>query len=191
MDGPSCEKGVALKDVLDLLEEFCRLNEARIESRGRLPHRNELRWRELKVLYDRLMSRGSGMKEYQAPSFVVEDVRKRLSHRGRLRVPTSMEVFFRYKGTYFSSRLVNLSRGGLFMSSNILLTAGSPIIVYLPNLGESYEDLFETRGEVAWSSKGSSATNLPRGMGICFRDMKQRAAEQLDTFLIQAIHQQL
>jgi Tfp pilus assembly protein PilZ len=102
-----------------------------------------------------------------------------------------MEVFFRYKDTYFSSRLVNLSRGGLFMSSNILLTKGSPITIYLPNLGDSYEDLFETRGEVAWSSRGGSATNLPRGMGICFRDMKQRAAEQLDAYLIDAIHRQL
>lgn len=185
------KKGVALKDVLDLLEEFCRLNEARIESRGRLPRSNELRWRELKVLYDRLMSQGSTDKPYHPPSFVVDDIRKRLSHRERLRVPTSMEVFFRYKDTYFSSRLVNLSRGGLFMSSNILLTTGSPITVYLPNLGDNYEELFETRGEVAWSSKGGSATTMPRGMGVSFRDMNQGAAEQLDAFLIKAIHRQL
>ena len=122
MDVHRVKKGVALKDVLDLLEEFCKLNDARMESRGRLPRRSELRWRELKVLYDKLMSRSSETKDHKAPNFVVDDVRKRLSHRGRLRVPTSMEVFFRYRGTYFSSRLVNLSRGGLFMSSNILLT---------------------------------------------------------------------
>ncbi len=183
--------GVDVKDVLDLLEEFCRLNESRIESRGRLPSRSELRWKELKVLYDRLMSRGSSEKECDTPRFVVDDVRERLSHRGRLRVPTSMDVFFRYKDTYFSSRLVNLSRGGLFMSSNILLTTGSHLTVYLPNLGDSYEDLFETRGEVAWANKGGSPESMARGMGICFREMRQSAEEQLDTFLVNAIHQQL
>lgn len=181
----------ALKDVLDLLEEFCKLNEVRIESRGRLPQRSENRWEELKSLYDRLMSRDPSARKPGMPTFVAEDIRERLKHRERLRVPTDMEVFFRYKDTYLSSRLVNLSRGGLFLGSSVLLAEGAQITVYLPNLGDDYEDIFETRGEVAWTTRGSPQSGIPRGMGVRFRELSGSAKAQLDTLLIRKLQARL
>jgi hypothetical protein len=179
-----------LKNVLDLLEEFCKLNDARTASRGYLTEGSERRWRDLKALYDRLMSRppaGNPTTNY----FAEDDIRERLKHRKRLRVKTDMEAFFRYRDTYLSSRLVNVSRGGLFLSSNVLLSKGSYVTLYLPNLGSDYGELFETKGEVAWTTPGIPEAGIPRGMGIRFKEVTKRTVEQLDSYIIESLQKRL
>ena len=179
-----------MKNILDLLEEFGKLNDAKVDANGYLPPKSELRWRELRTLYDGIMSPvGSG--NLPLPSFHIDQVRRRLKHRGRLRVRADMEAFFRYKDMYLSSRLVNMSRGGLFLGSNVLLDRGIRITVYLPNLAESYGDLFETKTEVAWTNREQSQVGLPRGMGVSFRDIGGKAATQLDSYIVETISERI
>ncbi len=178
---------MALKDVLDLLEEFCRLNEAKTQSKGRLSPVSESRWRDLKALYDRLMSRREQSDRAVSPQFDSDDIRQRIKHRKRLRIPTDMEAFFRYKDTFLPSQLVNLSRGGLFLSSKVLLSEGTRITLYLPNLSSDFGELFETQGEVIWATSGLTLSGLPRGMGIRLHAIKRIAAEQLDAFIVESL----
>jgi hypothetical protein len=181
---------MALKNVLDLLEEFGKLNDAKIDGNGYLPPKAERRWMELRSLYDGIMlSASSGNSPL--PSFHIDEVRRRLKHRGRLRVSTDMEAFFRYKDMYLSSRLVNVSRGGLYLSSNVLLDRGIRITVYLPNLAESYGDLFESKTEVAWTNREQARDGLPRGMGVSFRDIEGKAAAQLDSYIVETISERI
>jgi Tfp pilus assembly protein PilZ len=180
-----------LKKVLDLLEEFGQLNDAKIESGGNLAPTGELRWRELKEFYDRLMSISPAKKGLDRRRFLAYDIRDQVKHRGRLRVRADMDVFFRYQDSYLPSRVVNVSRGGLFMGSKILLTKGSEIKLYWPNLGSDYGDLFENDGEVAWTTPGATKSKLPRGMGVRFCKMKKAAQEQLDVFIVDALEEQL
>lgn len=179
-----------MKNVLDLLEEFGKLNDAKIDGNGYLPPKAESRWMELRTLYDGIMfSADSGNSPL--PSFHIDEVRRRLKHRGRLRVRADMEAFFRYKDMYLSSRLVNVSRGGLFLSSNVLLDRGIRITVYLPNLAESYGDLFESKTEIAWTNRLKSQEGLPRGMGVSFRDIGGKAATQLDAYIVETISERI
>ena len=180
-----------MKDVLDLLEEFCRLDDAKTRSRGRLPPLSESRWRDLKSLYDRLMSRETRKINPTTPQFEPDDIRQRIKNRKRLRIRTNMDGFFRYEGNVLPSRLVNLSRGGLFLGSNVLLEKGSLITVYLPNLGGDYGELFETQAEVVWATRGIPESGLPRGMGVRFHEIGRIAAEQLDSFIIESLQKQL
>ena len=188
--GPSREGG-KLKKVLDLLEEFGRLNDDKIESGGSLPPTDELRWRELKEFYDRLMSISAAKKGLDRRRFLAYDIRDQVKHRGRLRVRADMDVFFRYQDAYLPSRVVNVSRGGVFMGSKILLTKDSCIKLYWPNLGSDYGDLFETDGEVAWTTPGATKSDLPRGMGVRFSKMEKAAKEQLDAFIVESLEEQL
>jgi c-di-GMP-binding flagellar brake protein YcgR len=126
-----------------------------------------------------------------SPQFDSDDIRQRIKHRIRLRIPTDMEAFFRYKDTFLPSRLVNLSRGGLFMSSKVLLSEGSRITLYLPNLGSDFGELFETQGEVVWATRGIPRSGLPRGMGIRFRAVRGIAAEQLDSYIVESLQKRL
>lgn len=188
--GPSHEGG-KLKKVLDLLEEFGRLNDDKIESGGSLPPSDELRWRELKEFYDRLMSISSRKKGLDRRRFLAYDIRDQVKHRGRLRVRSDMDVFFKYQDAYLPSRVVNVSRGGVFMGSKVILTKGSPIKLYWPNLGSDFGDLFETDGEVAWATPGTAQSDLPRGMGVRFCKMNKAAQEQLDAFIVDSLEEQL
>lgn len=182
---------MALKDVLDLLEEFCQLNDAKTRSKGRLPSPSENRWRDLKALYDRLMSRHVRKEIPTTSQFASDDIRQRIKHRKRLRIRTEIEAFFCYGDNFLTSRLVNLSHGGLYLSSNVLLDRGSLITLYLPNLGSDYGELFETEGEVVWTTRGIPESGLARGMGIRFRKMSGIAAEQLDSYIIESLQKQI
>lgn len=188
--GPGLE-GEKLKKVLDLLEEFGKLNDAKIESGGSLAPTEELRWRELKEFYDRLMSISPAQKGLNRRRFLAYDIRDQIKHRGRLRVRTDMDIFFRYQDAYLPSRVVNVSRGGLFMDSKILLTKGSRINLYWPNLGSDYEELFETEGEVVWTTPGGPKSDLPRGMGVRFCGMKRMAQQQLDAFVVDSLEERI
>ncbi len=180
-----------MKKVLELLEEFGQLNDAKIESGGSLSPTEELRWGDLKEFYDRLMSISPPKKGLDRRRFLAFDLRKQVKHRGRLRVRTEMDVFFRFQKSYLPSQLVNVSCGGLFMGSEVLLSKGSRVRIYMPNLGSDYGELFETEGEVAWSSAGASKSDLPRGMGIRFCRMKGRAAEQLDAVVVDSLEERI
>lgn len=180
-----------MKTVFERLEEFAELNEAKIELAGNLPADLEARWRELKAYYDRLMTKPPTERGPMARRLVIDEIRRRLRRRDRLRVRAVTDFFFHYQNTYLSARLVNLSKGGLFFSSHILLAKGSPVALYLPNLGPGYEALFETRGEVVWSSKGDGHSGLPRGMGVRFLDVEPEAAAQLDAFVVEALERRL
>jgi len=195
---PSCHdtfargnRAIPVKTVLNILEEFAVLNDAKVRFRGSLHPTSEGRWRSLKDFYDRLMSHPPSREAPSPCSRLSDMIRRQLTHRGRLRVRSEMRIFFQFEKAYYSSRLVNLSRGGIFIGSSILLTRGTPMTLYLPNLGSSYSELFETRAEVVWATKGIPRAGLPRGMGIRFCEMTPSTAEQLDDFIIESLRKRL
>lgn len=169
---------------MDVIAEFSELNDAKIQSRGLLPPGLEGRWKRLKTYYDQLMLQVPASKAGESLSSLI---RQKLSHRCRLRVRTEMEVFFLYQSDYETTHLVNLSRGGLFLGSELLLGRGARITVYLPNLGAGYDALFETRAEVVWATLGNPRAGQPRGMGVCFREITRTAEEQLDIYIVDSL----
>jgi hypothetical protein len=187
---PGFAKGAALKNVLDMLEEFSQLNDERIASNGWLDPDAERRWRALKALYEIFNLPAEADMRPPVPDSAPGCPDSAQIRRAGIRVPTDMHIFLRHEDDHFSSRVLNMSRGGLFVNSKSILLAGSPIKIFLPNVDCNYGELFETEGEVAWSNGGPSGTLL-HGMGISFRKLRESAAEQLDAFLIEILDTRL
>lgn len=170
-----------MKSELDLVEEFCELNQAKIEAWGSLPVASEQRWKELKGFYDNLLISRATKKVPSGDRFDRKEIVKRLQSRSRLRVPTEMNVFFCHGDTYAPGRSANMSCGGLYVSSDIALEPGDPLTLYMPNLGGGYEYLFETPVDVVWTA-GRHVHH--RGMGLRFHDLDRNTEEQLDEFIV-------
>jgi uncharacterized protein (TIGR02266 family) len=179
-----------MKTVLDLISEFGALNDTKLRSGGSLPPTDEERWSELKTFYELLMSREGLPLPQNAPLFSAADIRDCLSDRERIRVPVETPIVFEHQSRYHTARVVNLSRGGLFVASETLVEAGSILTLYLASIGS--EDLFETKGEVVWCTKrGVPEADLPRGMGVQFLEFPESAQEKLDSYVVETIAKRL
>lgn len=170
-----------MRSELDLVQEFCELNQAKIESWGSLPVASEQRWKELKGFYDNLLISRASSKVPSGDRVDRKEIDTRLQNRSRLRIPTEMGVFFCHGNTYAPAQSVNLSRGGLYVSSEIALDPGDPLTLYMPNLGGGYEHLFETPVDVVWTAKKYGDH---RGMGLRFGALDRDTDAQLDEFIL-------
>jgi uncharacterized protein (TIGR02266 family) len=171
-----------MKSELDLVREFSELNEAKVDSWGALPIPSEKRFRELKAYFEDLMMRRSTERIPLLDRHESFEIWNAITGRARLRIPAEMSVFFCHDDAYAPARSVNLSRGGLFVGSDVTLTRGDRMTLYMPNLGRGYENLFETTVDVVWAARDAQAAR--RGMGVRFQDLRPEAAEQLDDFLV-------
>ena len=91
--------------------------------------------------------------------------------RRQLRITKKFKVSYRSAQSFVNSYLFNLSVGGLFIKTDILLEPGEKIHlkVFLPDKG----DALEVAGEVMWSheeEKEISGKTFPPGMGVKFLD---------------------
>ena len=166
---------------LDLVQEYSNLNQAKIESWGSLDMSYERRWRELKGFYDNLLASRLETKVPSSHRFGRSELEFRLPHRASLRVPVEMGLFFCHGDTYAPANLKNLSQGGLFVTSNVTMSTGDILTLYMPNLGSGYELLFETPVDVVWTSPQKEN---PRGLGLRFLNVDEPTREQLDSFIL-------
>ncbi len=171
-----------MKSELELVREFSELNEAKVDSWGTLSASAEKRFRELKAYFDDLMHRRSTDRIPLLDRHESFEIRSAVTGRSRLRIPAEMTLFFCHDDAYAPARSVNLSRGGLFVGSDMTLRRGDRMTLYMPNLGRGYESLFETTVDVVWAAREGRARL--RGMGVRFQDLRPEAAEQLDDFVV-------
>lgn len=181
-----------MKTVLDLIAEFGALNDAKMRTGGSLPPGDEERWAELKAFYQLSMSQEGLNLDRNSPPITAADIREHLKDRERIRVPTDATVVFRNEGEYFTGRVVNLSRGGLFLASERLFEIGARLEIYLAQIGRDTEELFEVKGDVAWLTKhGVPELDLPRGMGVQLVDSSKNAVDKLDSYVVETIAKKL
>lgn len=181
-----------MRTVLDLLREFTALNDAKVRRGGSLPPSDEKRLHELKAFYDLLMSQ-SGLPTNADRSFVSEsDLRNHLFERERLRVPTEINAVLRHENRFYAVRVVNLSRGGVFLASQALPDLGSRLSLLIPDADGSAENALELEGEVTWrTERGLPEAGLPRGMGVHFIDLTPEVQKELESRVLGAIETQL
>jgi hypothetical protein len=171
-----------MKNELDLVREFSELNEAKIDGWGTLPAADDKRHRELKRFFDDLLLRRATDRIAPSDRFETFEIRNAVPLRARLRVPAEMSLFFCHEHGYAPARTANMSRGGLFVGSEVTLDRGERLTLYMPNLGRGYETLFETTVDVVWSAK--DRPGLHHGMGVRFRELAPDAEDQLDDFIV-------
>jgi len=178
--------------VLDLISEFGSLNDTKLRSGGSLPPEEEERWTELKTFYELFMSREGLPLPLEMPRFSADDIRVCLRDRDRIRVPVETPMVFEHDGRFYTARVVNLSKSGVFVASETLLDTGSLLTLFLAGIGGRQEDLLETKAEVVWCTKrGVPEADLPRGMGVRFVDFPKEAQEKLDAYVVETIAKRL
>ena len=177
-----------MKTVLDLIGEFALLNDAKVMWGGRLPDEAERRWEELKDFYDLLMSHSGVGPRPVSRQFSAKDVREKVTSRERLRVPLETDMIFSVGGEFHAAKGVNVSRGGLYLSSPLILPASSRVTVYLSSTDVTHESLLEANGEVVWSTlEDPACAALPPGMGISFTTQENVLEQHLDAMVINAL----
>ena len=177
-----------MKTILDLIAEFAVLNDAKVRQRGALPPAEESRFRELKGFYDLVMANTGVAPRSVTKRFSAEDILHKVTARERLRVPIETEMIFESGGELNAGLVVNLSRGGIFLSARQLLPVESRMTMYLATPDASDYALIETPARVVWATeRGISESLLPIGMGLSFVDKKGLVERYLDAMVVDAL----
>jgi len=182
-----------MKTVLDLVGEFASINDEKTRCGGRLPPDWERRWAELKGFYDLLMAQDGKARRPLSRRFSTSDIRRRVRDRERLRVPANLDVVLRFEGEYYPGQVGNLSCGGAFLASQVILPVHSQVILYLANPYGRQAALLQTEGEVRWTCQGASVPDLPCGMGVRFRaeESVSHVHHQLDSIVVETLEDHL
>lgn len=181
-----------MKTVLGLIGEFGALHDAKMRTGGSLPPEDEERWAELKAFYEVLMAQTGLDLHREASPITTNDIREQLTDRERIRVPVEVPVVFQEGKKHHSGKVVNLSRGGIFVATDHLSDVGAHLTVYIPQVGSTSEEVLEIESEVVWVTKrGVPEIDLPRGMGVQFTKYPTNAREKLDSFVVETIARKL
>lgn len=181
-----------MNTVLDLLGEFGLLNDAKGVWGGRFPPESERRFQELKSFYDFLMSKSGIGPRPVTRRFTAQEVEEKVTARERLRVPLAHELIFRADPEFHSAMGVNLSRGGVFLTSPVVLPVRTKLSVYLTSPDVSREALLEAEAEVAWTTRDTGREGAAReGMGLSFRGDMGAMFKQLDALVINSLVRRL
>src|SRR3970040_3050745 len=96
------------------------------------------------------MSREGLPQPLEMPRFSADDIRVCLRDRDRIRVPVEAPMVFEHNGRFYTARVVNLSKSGVFVASETLLDTGSLLTLFLAGIGGRQEDLLENKGQGGW-----------------------------------------
>jgi uncharacterized protein (TIGR02266 family) len=109
---------------------------------------------------------------------------RRADQRGSLRVPARMRVSFASIGELGQSLMTNLSRGGLFVATELVLEIGTRVTLRL-HVGGAEKDL-EAQAEVV--SLGLGPRGDPkRGLGLRFVETEGAVRRELDALYERAL----
>ena len=92
-------------------------------------------------------------------------------------MPYAVQVEFRTPSSFLVAYSVNLSRGGLFLETDVAIPTGSPVTVELvvPTAGTT-----SLNGTVAWRRGHEDGTQGPFGLGIEFQDVAPQLGAMID-----------
>ena len=183
----------AMKTVLDLIREFGALSDSKARRGGRLAPRDAERWEELNAFYELLMTQsGPAARRASGHRPSASDLRGQLVERKSLRVSTHGTAIVHHGGGSLTARVINLGRGGVFLSSDTLFPAGIRTSVYLADIpGAKHGEILKLEGRVVWlSEQGMPDVSLPRGMGISFVSMTPEQRDRLDSLVLGILERQ-
>ena len=178
-----------MKTLLDLIQEFAVLNDAKTLGGGSLPQAEEQRWRELRDFYDILMMQ-KGIRDQPVARFSADEIRQRISSRIRLRVRTDMEVLVQHETELLSCRIGNLSCGGALLVCDSFLDVGSRVTLRLNHI-ERREGVLWVQGDVVWKHSGSPDSDPRYQMGIRFVSLEKNDWAKLDSFVVENIEHRI
>lgn len=179
-----------MRTLLDLIQEYATLNEAKTVARGVLPPALESRWQELKRFYDLLMAQ-DGLARDPASRFNAIQIRDRVASRGRLRVETELEIVVVHEGSYHHARVSNLSRGGARLHGDESYTVEAELTLHMASISRR-ESALPTAGRVRWQRDlGKTNGSFRFHTGVQFCDLGALEEQNLDAFVVECLEAKL
>lgn len=178
-----------MKTLLDLIQEFAVLNDAKTLGGGILPPVEERRWRVLKEFYDTLMVQ-EGFREQPVARFSADEIRKHVSSRLRLRVRTDMEVAVQHQTDFLSGRVGNLSCGGALLMCDDFIDVGARVTLHLTHI-DRREGVLWVNGDVVWQRNGGPETGPRYQLGIRFVGLEKNDWAKLDSYVVENIEHRI
>lgn len=177
------------RTLLDLIQEYAILCEAKTHHGGQLPPVAEQRWQRMRSFYELLMSQ-DGESDRPAAVYTAHDIKSKIWSRRALRVRTTETVSVKTDHEALSGRLADVSRGGGLVQCDQALVPGSPIGVSL-SLDET-ADMAELEAEVVWVAGHPAVAQRPRfRMGVRFLDSDPVVDQRLDRLVVQRLERKL
>ena len=179
-----------MSTLLDLIQEYATLNEAKTVARGVLPPALEARWTDLKRFYDLLMAQ-DGLARDPASRFSAAQIRERVASRGRLRVETELEIVVAHGASYHRARVSNLSRGGARIHGDDPYPVGDELTLLMASISRG-ESVLPTTGSVRWQiDRGASNGSFRYNTGVQFSHLDAAAEQNLDAFVVDCLEAKL
>jgi hypothetical protein len=179
-----------MKTLLDVMQEYAALNDAKTLGGGVLPRADEERWAELKEFYDLLMAQ-EGLSDRPAGRFTADDIRQTVTTRARLRVNTDMEIVVVQKATVDRAHVGNLSCGGVLLLCDTPFGKGGSLTLHLTNIARG-AGILPADSEVAWlDDQGPSDTTFRYKIGIRFLALGESERNSLDSFVVDTLENKL
>lgn len=97
------------------------------------------------------------------------------------RVPVSLEVQYRTKGSFLVSYSLNLSKGGIFLETSDLYPIGTELTVRFEVPGNDRP--IETSARVMWVRRKTSEEGLPPGLGLQFHMLEENIGKIIDNLV--------
>lgn len=179
-----------MKTLLDLIQEWAVLNEAKTRAGGVLPPDGEARWNELREFYDLLMAQ-DGLAEQPLVRYSAADIRRAVSNRSRLRVRSELEIMVMEQYNVHFARVGNLSCGGALLLSDSGFNVGTTLLLHLANVSRGAEVL-PTQSQIVWAAKSGSGNGTFRfRMGVQFDGLGESQVRSLDAFVVDSLETRL
>ena len=179
-----------MRTLLDVIQEWAALNDAKTVAGGTLPPPDEKRWEELKSFYDLLLAQ-EGLCDKPASRFSADDIRNTVTTRDRLRVNTDMEVVVNKNGTVERAQVGNLSCGGVLLFCNTPFEKGNGLTIHLANVTRG-AGVLPAEGEIVWlADQGSSDMTFRYKLGARFLDLGYTERNSLDYFVVDSLENKL
>lgn len=179
-----------MKTLLDLIQEYAALNEAKTLSRGVLPPQQEARWSELKRFYDMLMAQ-DGLARDPAARYTPAQIRERVATRERLRVQTDLEIVVAKGGEFQRASVGNLSCGGVLLYCDHPFEVDDRLTLHMANPSRG-DSVFPTEGRIVWRADLSETGGSFRfRFGVQFLGLGEVETRSLDAFIVDSIETKL
>lgn len=158
-----------MQDIGSRFREFAQLDKKR--ARDGLSPEELQRWTALKRLLEKKFSPGLGGNN--------------AGRRASVRVPTRLAVHFGNVGELQQSLMTNVSRGGVFITTDHLLEMGSRFELRL-GIGKRGKELV-IPVEVVSHNVGPRLEKRQRGMGLRFLDLDPETKREVDELYEKAL----
>ena len=179
-----------MRTLLDVIQEWAALNDAKTIAGGTLPPPGEKRWEELKSFYEFVMAQ-EGLCDKPASRFSADDIRSTVTTRDRLRVNTDMEIVVIKNGTVDRAQVGNLSCGGVLLLCDTPFEKGKGVTVQLASVTRG-AGILPAESEIVWlADQGSSDMTFRYKLGARFLDLGHTERNSLDHFVVDSLENKL